>query len=62
MPAVLPRAAEAAWLDPGLINPDMVLPLLLYPDAARLRRWPVSPAVNRSGSSDPTFVRPLNPA
>ncbi len=62
MPVVLPRAAEAAWLDPALTDPVAVLPLLLHPDAARLRRWPVSPAVNRSGSSDPAFVRPLNPA
>jgi len=62
MPVVLPRTAEAAWLDPGLTNPAAVLPLLHHPDAACLRRWPVSPAVNRSGSSDPAFVRPLNPA
>ena len=25
------------------------------------RRWPVSPTVNRSGSSDPAFVPPFNP-
>ncbi len=62
MPVVLPRTAEAAWLDPALTDPAAVLPLLLRPDAARLRRWPVSPAVNRSGASDPAFVRPLNPA
>jgi putative SOS response-associated peptidase YedK len=62
MPVVLPRTAEAAWLDPGLTDPAAVLPLLYHPDAARLRRWPVSPAVNRSGSSDPAFVLPLNPA
>lgn len=62
MPAVLPRAAEAAWLDPALTDPGAVLPLLSHPDAARLRRWPVAPAVNRSGSSDPAFLLPLNPA
>ena len=47
---------------PGLTDPAAVLPLLFHPDAARLRRWPVSPAVNRSGTSDPAFVQPLNPA
>ncbi len=61
MPAVLPRAAEAAWLAPGLTDPGAVLPLLFHPDAERLRRWPVSPAVNRSGHSDPAFTQPLNP-
>lgn len=61
MPVVLPRAAEAAWLDGGLTDPGAVLPLLAHPDAVRLRRWPVSPAVNRSGYSDPSFVQPLNP-
>ncbi len=62
MPVVLPRAAEAAWLDHALTDPGAVLPLLAHPDAARLRRWPVSPTVNRSGHSDPAFLRPLNPA
>ena len=62
MPAVLPRAAEAAWLDLALTDPGAVLPLLLHPDAERLRRWPVSPAVNRAGASDPAFIQPLNPA
>ena len=62
MPVVLPRAAEAAWLDPELTEPGAVLPLLYHPDAAHLRQWPVSPAVNRSGRSDPAFIAPLNPA
>ncbi len=62
MPVVLPRTAEALWLDPALTDPNAVLPLLRHPDAARLRRWPVSPAVNRSGVSDPAFTQPLNSA
>jgi putative SOS response-associated peptidase YedK len=62
MPAVLPRAAEAAWLDPDLTDPGAVLPLLLHPDAARLQRWPVSPAVNRSGHSAATLIQPLTSA
>ncbi|HEU5367235.1 MAG TPA: SOS response-associated peptidase [Ktedonobacterales bacterium] len=62
MPAVLPRTAEAAWLDPGLTDPGAVLPFLQHPDATRLRRWPVSPAVNRSGHSEAHLVVPLNPA
>lgn len=62
MPVVLPRAAEGAWLDPALTDPGAVLPLLAHPDAGRLRRWMVSPAVNRSGHSDPGLIGPLNPA
>lgn len=62
MPAALPRAAEAAWLDPQLTDPVAVLPLLLNPAAEGLRRWPVSTAINRSGHSDPAFIGPLNPA
>lgn len=62
MPVVLPRAAEAAWLDPALTDPGAVLPLLGHPDAARLRRWPVAPVVNRSGHSDPALIQPLSPA
>jgi len=62
MPVALPRAAEAIWLDPALTDPGAVLPLLQHPDAARLRRWTVSPAVNRSGHSDSAFITPINPA
>ena len=32
------------------------------PGGRRLRRWPVSTAVNRSGHSDPALIGPLNPA
>ena len=62
MPVVLPRTAEALWLDPGLTAAEAVLPLLAHPAAASLRRWPVSTAVNRSGHSDPALIGPLNPA
>ena len=59
MPVALPRAAEATWLDPRLTDPGAVLPLLAHPDAGRLRRWPVTQAVNRSGHSDPAFIQAL---
>jgi putative SOS response-associated peptidase YedK len=62
MPAVLLRTAEAAWLAPGLTDPGAVLPFHEHPDAARLRRWPVSPAVNCSGHSEAGIIAPLNPA
>ena len=62
MPVVLPRKAEAVWLDPGLTDPGAVLPLLAHPDAKQLRRWPVSMAVNRSGHSDATMIRPIDAA
>jgi putative SOS response-associated peptidase YedK len=62
MPVVLPRSAEAIWLDPGVTAAEAVLPLLARPDAARLRRWPVSTAVNRSGHSEAALIAPMNPA
>ena len=62
MPVVLPRTAEAIWLDPGVTAAEAVLPLLAHPAADRLRRWPVSTAVNRSGHSAPALIGPLNPA
>ena len=62
MPVVLSRQAEGLWLDPGVTAAEAVLPLLAHPAADRLRRWPVSTAVNRSGHSDPARIGPLNPA
>ena len=62
MSVVLPRAAEALWLDPGLTAAEALLPLLAHPEAAQLRRWPVSTAVSCSGHSDPALIGPSNAA
>jgi putative SOS response-associated peptidase YedK len=62
MPAVLPRAAEMTRLDPDLTDPGAVLPFLQHPDAGRLHRWPVLPAINRSDHSEAGLIAPLNPA
>ena len=53
MPVILPRAAEAAWLDPAITEPEVLLRLLQPYPAASMRAYPVSFAVN-----DPTHDGP----
>jgi len=59
MPAILDPAAEARWLDPHVTDPAALRPLLVPCPPARLRVWPVSPAVNRPGAEGPELLAPL---
>ncbi len=59
MPAILPRTAFDAWLDP---DEDVALlqDLLRHPvSAEELDAWPVSTAVNRPDNDDSSLIEPL---
>jgi putative SOS response-associated peptidase YedK len=57
MPIILPRDAEAAWLDPRLTDPAAALALLTPAAADRWRVYPVSTAVNSPSYDNPELVR-----
>jgi putative SOS response-associated peptidase YedK len=57
MPVMLPREAEAAWLDPHLTDPERVLALLRPPASEQIRLYPVSTAVNRPAYDSPELIR-----
>jgi len=59
MPAILPPAAIAAWLDPETTDPARLVPLLAPFPAALMRMTPVSTRVNVATVDDPDCVRPL---
>jgi putative SOS response-associated peptidase YedK len=59
MPVILDPAAEARWLDPHVTDPAALRPLLVPCPPARLRVWPVSPAVNRPGAAGPELLAPI---
>jgi putative SOS response-associated peptidase YedK len=57
MPVLLPRDAEADWLDPQTKNAAALLPLLAPYPAASMRTWSLDRAINSSKADDPTLIR-----
>ncbi len=59
MPAVLATEADQArWLDPGLVDPDGVLPLLRPAEVGYLHLHPVDPRVNSVAHDGPDLLNP----
>jgi len=56
MPVILPREAEAAWLDPG--SPLEALKALMVPYAGTMEAVPLSTAVNNPRNDGPEILRP----
>jgi putative SOS response-associated peptidase YedK len=59
MPAILPPEAYDAWLKPGELPAEQVLPLLQPYDARRMRATPVSTRVNKPDFDSPECILPL---
>ena len=59
MPVILDPTDEARWLDPAITDPAALRSLLVPCPPERLRRWPVSPAVNRPGAEGPDLMAPV---
>ena len=60
MPVILPRAAEATWLDPDLSDPAVLLPLLRPYPAEAMVAYPVSAAVNSVAHDGPNLIAPAS--
>ena len=60
MPAILDPADYERWLDPGIINPQMILDCLKPFDASLMRKYPVSPRVNRPENDDEECAREVH--
>jgi putative SOS response-associated peptidase YedK len=59
MPVILPREAEAAWLDRSLEDPARLLPLLVPYSAENMNAHAVSLAVNSPRNDSPECIEPL---
>ena len=59
MPAILPPEAYDAWLKPGELPAEEVLPLLRPYDARRMKATPVSTRVNSPSVDSPECILPL---
>ena len=58
MPVILPREAEALWLDQTIEDPQMLLPLLTPYIAKAMEAYAVSPLVNSPRNDTPACIEP----
>ncbi|MBI3303843.1 MAG: SOS response-associated peptidase [Deltaproteobacteria bacterium] len=59
MPVILPREAEALWLDRAVEDPQALLPLLAPYLAEAMEAYAVSPLVNSPRNDTPACIEPL---
>jgi putative SOS response-associated peptidase YedK len=59
MPVILTLEAEAVWLDPNVVEPERLLPLLSPYPAEHMELYPVSPLVNAPGNDVIQCLLPL---
>ncbi len=59
MPVILPPEAFALWLDPGVTDTRMLLPLLGPYPAESMQVHPVSPRVNAATAEGPDCIVPV---
>jgi putative SOS response-associated peptidase YedK len=57
MPAILRVEDYECWLDPGITDPKAVLDSLKPFDASLMKKYPVSPHVNRPENNDEECIR-----
>ena len=60
MPVILDPSEEAAWLDPGLADPEVLKRYLRPFDPDRMTFCPVSPYVSNARNEGPECIRPIN--
>ena len=58
MPAIIPRAQYARWLDSVLQNPAEIQTMIASYPAAELEAVPVGRAVNNAGNQGPGLIEP----
>lgn len=58
MPVILAPAAEQVWLDPKVVEPGELLPLLQAYPPGEMEYYPVSTTVNSPGNDGPECVQP----
>ncbi len=60
MPVILPREAEARWLDRTVEDPQALLPLLTPHPAEAMEAYAVSPLVNSPQNDTPACITPID--
>jgi len=62
MPVILPREAEAKWLDPKLTDPGQLMPFLRPCPSNLISMYEVSPEVNSVKTDSAKLIEPAEPS
>jgi putative SOS response-associated peptidase YedK len=60
MPVILEKEDEEAWLNPDVVEPERVLPLLKPYPAGKMEEWRVSDAARNPRNDSPEIIERLN--
>ena len=58
MPAIIPRAQYARWLDPALLDPAQIQPMIASYPAGELRAIPVGRQISNARNQGPELIAP----
>jgi putative SOS response-associated peptidase YedK len=59
MPVVLPIEAQAAWLDPAIVDAAQVAEIVRTAAASNVQHYPVSPRLNAAKNDDEDLINPI---
>jgi putative SOS response-associated peptidase YedK len=60
MPVILKREDEETWLNPDIVEPEHLLPLLKPYPAEEMEEWRVSDAARNPRNDHPEIIKPIN--
>ena len=60
MPVILEKEDEETWLNPDIIEPDQLLPLLKPYPAGKMEEWHVSDEARNPRNDYPELIKPVN--
>jgi putative SOS response-associated peptidase YedK len=59
MPVILEREEEETWLNPDIIEPEQLLPLLKPYSADKMEEWQVGSAARNPRNDYPELIQPI---
>jgi putative SOS response-associated peptidase YedK len=59
MPVILEKEDEATWLNPDIVEPERLLPLLNPYPAGNMEEWQVGDAARNPKNDSPELIKPL---
>jgi putative SOS response-associated peptidase YedK len=59
MPVILKKEEEAVWLNPDIIEPEHLLPLLKPYPAEDMEAWPVGDEARNPRNDYPELMKPV---
>jgi putative SOS response-associated peptidase YedK len=60
MPVILDPEDEATWLDPDIVEPERLLPLLKQYPADKMEEWRVGDAARNPRNDSPELIKPVH--